>query len=364
MSPVKDYYATLGVGRDASPEEIKKAFRRVARESHPDANPGDPTAEARFREAAEAYEVLSDPQRRASYDRGDTLDFGDLFGGFGGGGLDDLLRTVFGDGGLFGAATGTQSSPRGRDVLTRVQISLAEAAFGAPVDVKFRTAVSCPQCGGNGAAPGTSPETCSSCQGTGTQRVARRGLLGTMMSMTTCPTCGGVGQVVPHPCEECNGRGTTQEHRSVRVEIPPGVATGTRLRLNHEGEAAGRGGRAGDLFVEIQVQPDERFERVGDDLVHRVVVGIAEAALGTTLEIPLLDDEVHLLEVPAGTQPGWVARIPGQGMTRLGRRGRGELQVVVDVEVPTDLSSEEEDLLRRFAEMREERPAARRRRWI
>ncbi|MDX1448985.1 MAG: J domain-containing protein [Acidimicrobiia bacterium] len=364
MTTVKDYYATLGVDRDASPEEIKKAFRRLARETHPDANPGDPSAEARFREAAEAYEVLSDPQRRARYDRGDTIDLGDLFGGFGGGGLDDLLRSVFGDGGLFGSATAAGSTPRGRDVLTRVQIDLAEAAFGTPVDVKFRTAVGCSVCDGSGAAPGTSPETCPTCQGTGTQRVARRGLLGTMMSLTTCSTCGGAGKVVAVPCEECGGRGTTQEDRSVRVEIPPGVATGTRLRLNHEGEAAGRGGRAGDLFVEIQVRPDERFERVGDDLVHRVVVGIAEAALGTTIEIPLLDGTSRDLEVPAGTQPGWVARLPGEGMTRLGRRGRGELQIVVEVEVPTDLSDEEEDLLRRFADLRAQKPAGRRRRWL
>jgi molecular chaperone DnaJ len=361
----KDYYATLGVGRDASPEEIKKAFRRLARESHPDANPGDSGAEARFREAAEAYEVLSDPNRRGAYDRGDAFDLGDLFGGFGGGGLDDLLRSVFGEGGLFGAAAGgTGGTPRGRDVLTRVQISLAEAAFGTPTDVKFRTAVGCEVCDGSGAEPGTDRQTCPTCQGTGAQRVARRGLLGTMMSVTTCSTCSGSGEIVSDPCKNCLGRGTTQQDRDVRVEIPPGVATGTRLRLNHEGEAAGRGGRAGDLFVEIQVMPDERFERQGDDLVHRLRVGIAEAALGTTLQVPLLDDATHDLDVPAGTQPGWVARIPGQGMSRLGRRGRGDLAVVVDVEVPVDLTDEEEELLRRFAELRREQPAGRKRRWL
>lgn len=360
----KDYYAALGVASDASPEEIKKAFRRLARESHPDANPGDPGAEARFREAAEAYEVLSDSQRRAAYDRGDTLDFGDLFGGFGGGGLDDLLRSVFGDGGPFGGAGAASGPPRGRDVLTRVQISLADAAFGTPIDVEFRTSVSCGTCDGSGATPGTERRTCDACQGTGAQRVARRGLLGTMMSVTTCATCGGNGETIVDPCDDCSGRGTVQEDRSVRVEIPPGVATGTRLRLNHEGEAAGRGGRAGDLFVEIQVLGDEQFERQGDDLIHRTSVGIAEAALGTTIEIPLIDGETTELDVPAGTQPGWVARVPGQGMSRLGRRGRGDLGVVVDVDVPTDLSSEEEELLRRFAELRSEQPAGRKRRWL
>lgn len=360
----KDYYAALGVARDAPSEDIKRAFRRLARESHPDANPGDPAAEARFREVAEAYEVLSDPQRRAAYDRGDTLDFGDLFGGFGGGGLDDLLRSVFGDGGLFGGGGTAAGPPRGRDVLTRVQITLADAAFGTPVDVKFRTSVSCGTCEGTGATPGTDRETCPACQGSGAQRVARRGLLGTMMSVTTCATCGGSGETVVDPCDVCAGRGTMQEDRSVRVEIPPGVATGTRLRLNHEGEAAGRGGRAGDLFVEIQVRADERFERQGDDLIHRTSVGIAEAALGTMLEIPLIDGETTELDVPAGTQPGWVARVPGQGMSRLGRRGRGDLAVVVDVVVPTDLSPEEEDLLRRFAELRSEQPVGRKRRWL
>ncbi|HSJ27853.1 MAG TPA: J domain-containing protein [Acidimicrobiia bacterium] len=359
----KDYYAALGVGADASPDEIKKAFRRLARESHPDANPGDPGAEARFREVAEAYEVLSDPRRRAAYDRGDTLDLGDLFGGFGGGGLDDLLRSVFGEGGLFGGAA-TGGPPRGRDVLTRVNISLEDAAFGSPVDVKFRTLVRCDVCEGSGATPGTERQTCPTCQGTGAQRVARRGILGTMMSVTTCATCQGSGEVIADPCDACLGRGTTQQERSVRVEIPAGVDTGTRLRLNHEGEAAGRGGRAGDLFVEVQVVPDERFDRQGDDLVHRTSVGIAEAALGATIDGPLWGGESGEVEIPAGTQPGWVARLPGQGMTRLGRRGRGDLLVVVEVEVPTHLSEEEEDLLRRFAELRKEQPAGRKRRWI
>jgi molecular chaperone DnaJ len=358
----KDYYAALGVEANAAPEEIKKAFRRLARESHPDANPGDPGAEARFREIAEAYEVLSDPKRRAAYDRGDTLDLGDLFGGFSGGGLDDLLRSVFGEGGLFGAAAA--GPPRGRDVLTRVNISLEEAAFGSPVDVKFRTSVRCDTCDGSGASPGTERQTCPSCQGTGAQRVARRGILGTMMSVTTCATCQGTGEVIADPCDTCRGRGTTQQDRNVRVEIPPGVDTGTRLRLNHEGEAAGRGGRAGDLFVEVQVQPDERFDRQGDDLVHRTAIGIAEAALGATIEVPLLGGESGEVEVPAGTQPGWITRLAGQGMTRLGRRGRGDLLVVVEVEVPTQLGEEEEELLRRFAELRREQPAGRKRRWI
>jgi len=354
-----DYYAVLGVDRAASPEEIKKAFRRLARESHPDANPDDPAAEARFRAVAEAYEVLSDPGRRAAHDRGDTVDLGDLLGGFGG--FDDLLRSVFGDSGMFGSATATRTR-RGRDILTRTEISLADAAFGAPVDVRFRTSVECDECGGSGAEPGTEPTVCPSCNGSGAQRVARRGLLGTMMSVTTCSTCHGVGEVVAESCPSCDGAGVRQEERSVRVEIPPGVDTGTRLRLNHEGEAVGRGGRAGDLFVEVAVQADERFERDGEDLVHRRRIGMAEAALGTSVTVPLLDGGETTVDVPAGSQPGWTTAVSGEGMARLGRRGRGRLRVVFDVEVPTDLSPEEEDLLRRFAEARDEHPANRRRR--
>lgn len=354
-----DYYAVLGVDRDASPDEIKKAFRRLARDSHPDANPGDPAAESRFRQVAEAYEVLSDPKRRAAYDRGETLDLGDLLGGFGG--FDDLLRSVFGEGGLFGSP-GAAAPSRGRDVLTRVDISLAEAAFGAPVDVSFRAAVVCDVCDGSGAKPGTDRSVCPSCHGSGSQRVARRGLLGTVMSVTTCATCRGIGEVVTDLCERCDGAGTSQRSRTVRVEIPPGVATGTRLRLNHEGEAVARGGRSGDLFVEVRVRPDVRFERDGDDLVHLLTIAMTEAALGTAVEVPLLDGGSTELSIPAGTQPGWTTRVPGEGMSRLGRRGRGDLMVIVQVLIPTELSAEEEDLLRSLAELRSEHPGLRRRR--
>jgi molecular chaperone DnaJ len=245
-----------------------------------------------------------------------------------------------------------------------VNISLAEAAFGAPAEVNFRTSVRCDVCDGSGAKPGTDPRMCPTCDGSGTQRVARRSMLGTVMSMTTCATCSGSGRIVDDPCERCGGKRTYAQDRTVGIEIPPGVATGTRLRLNHEGEAVGGSGRPGDLFVEVEVRPDERFERHDDDLVHRLSIGIAEAALGTTVEVPLLDGEFAAVEVPAGSQPGWVTKLGNQGMTRLGRRGRGDLVVVVDVEVPTDLSSEEEDLLRRFAELRAEQPAGRKRRWL
>lgn len=354
-----DYYAALGVDRNASAEEIKRAFRVVARETHPDANPGDPEAEERFKQAAAAYEVLSDPEKRRRYDRGDTVDLGDLFGG-GFGGLDDILRSVFGDGPFsdpFSFGGGGRSRPRGRDILTRVQVSLAEAAFGTETEVRFRADRACTTCGGDGTAPGTSRVGCETCGGAGQVRVARRSFLGTMMTVGTCPDCQGLGTRVEEPCPDCGGRGVVSAEQTVTVEIPAGVSTGTRLRLTGRGEVAGPGAVAGDLFVEVAVEDDERFRRDGDDLVHHATVGIAEAALGTEIEVPLIGGGEERVEVPAGTQPGWTTRVRGEGMGRLGRRGRGDLIVVADVVVPVDLSEEESELLRRYAESRGERPA-------
>ncbi len=349
-----DYYEVLGVARDAQPEEIKRAFRRIARESHPDANPGDVNAEARFRQAAEAYEVLSDPERRARYDRGDTIDLGDLFGGGGFGGLDDILRSVFGDAGPFGGGSGRA---RGRDVLVRVDVGLAEAAFGTETEVTFRADTLCSVCGGDGAAPGTGRITCATCGGAGQVRVARRSFLGTMMSVTTCPDCQGIGSQVDDPCSECLGSGVEPANQSVSVEVPPGVSTGTRLRLSGRGEAAGPGSSPGDLFVEIVVTPDDRFSREDDDLVHHVALGLSEAALGTEVDVPLIGGGVEKVEIPAGTQPGWATRIRGEGMGRLGRRGRGDMVVVADVVVPVDLSGDEEAALRQYADLRKESPS-------
>lgn len=350
----KDYYAILGVARDASPDEIKKAFRALARETHPDANPGDPTAEVRFREVAEAYEVLSDPERRRRYDRGDTLDLGDVFGG-GFGGIDDLLRSVFGEGGIFGGPT-RRGPQRGRDVLTRVTVSLADVAVGTPADVTFRTNVRCEGCAGSGARPGSSPHTCPTCNGAGAVRTARRGLIGTVMSVTTCDACDGTGEIIPDRCDVCGGAGVHPAERTVRLEVPAGVATGTRLRLNGEGEAGGRNARPGDLYVEVAVAEDPRFERVGDDVLTRVRIGMAEAALGTVVGVPVLDGDHEELVVPPGTQPGWTTRLPGKGLGRLGRRGRGDEIVAVEVEVPVDLSEREVELLRELASLRGEHP--------
>lgn len=350
---MKNYYDILGVSREASPEEIKRAFRRLARDTHPDANPDDPAAEGRFREVAEAYEVLSDPDKRARYDRGDTIDFSNLFGGT----LDDLLRSVFGDSGLFGAAGRTTARRRGRDVLVAAEIDLVEAFEGVTREVSFDGMVTCESCHGRGVAEGGHAETCSTCQGNGVIRTARASVFGQVMQMVECTPCGGSGQVIPDPCPACRGAGATRGRRVLNVDIPAGVDTGTRLRLSGTGESGGRSGTPGDLYVEVHVRPDERWEREGSHLVHRVRIGIAEAALGAVIDVPLIDGGDKDITLEAGTQPGTVIRLAGQGMSRVGRRGRGDLLVEVAVLVPTSLTDEQADALRSYAQLADEGPA-------
>ena len=345
-----DYYEMLGVGRDAAADEIKRAFRKLARETHPDANPGDPTAEARFKEIAKAYEVLSDPERRARYDRGGDP-FGDLGGGFGS--LDDLLRSVFGDGGLFGEGLfGSASRPRqrrGRDVRVPVRVELEDAAFGTTRELSFRAALRCDTCSGTGAAAGSSPMTCGQCGGAGQVRVSRRSIIGNVMSVETCNICHGAGDVVETPCKTCQGSGATEGTQAVSVDIPAGVQEGTRLRLNGYGEFGGRGAPAGDLYVDVSIKPHEAFVREGDDLFHELEVGMAQAALGAELTVPLIDGGEEPISIEPGTQPGTVIRLPGNGTGRLGRRGRGDMHVRVRVAVPTDLSDDARDALTAYA---------------
>jgi molecular chaperone DnaJ len=345
-----DYYEILGVTKDASTSEIKKAFRYLARLTHPDANPDDPDAARQFRAAAEAYEVLSDPDRRRHYDRGETLDLSSLFGA---GGLDDLIRSVFGDGGLFGAQR--QRPARGRDVLVQVEISLAEAAFGSSVPVQYPTKTACTACGGSGADVGTRRETCADCAGQGSVRMARRSMFGTVTTVGACPTCGGDGYLISVPCTSCHGNGSTDSKVELTIEVPPGVASGTRLRLGGRGESGGRSGPDGDLFVQVMVTPDDRFERFEDDLVYRASIGVADATLGTRLDVPSIGGGSVPVEIEPGTQPGHVILVAGQGMTRLGRRGRGDMHVVVGVAIPTRLTEDQEEVMRRWAELEDER---------
>ena len=349
----KDYYRILGVDRDADQSQIKKAFRRLARQTHPDANPGDAQAEERFREVAEAYEVLSDPERRRSYDRGEQIDISGMFGD-----LDDLLRSVFGGSGFFGTS-GTGRSSRGQDILVRVGLSLEEAAFGAEKTVEFEAAATCSTCGGDGAAAGAKVRTCSGCGGSGMVRTTRSSFFGAMVTTSACIRCGGRGQEITQVCGRCRGTGVHSERQSLRVEIPAGVSEGTRLRLRGRGAAAPQGGVGGDLYVEVGVRRDPRFQRDGDHLFHRVRIGITEAVLGAEVKIPLLEGGFHTLRIPPGTQPGWVSRLPGYGTPRMGGRKRGDLLVEVEVGVPRGVSRQEEELLRELADLRGESPLPR-----
>ena len=349
----RDYYQILGVDREADSNQIKRAFRRLARQTHPDANPGDPQAEARFREVAEAYEVLSDPDRRRSYDQGEQIDISGMFGD-----LDDLLRSVFGGSGFFGGQGASQRS-RGQDILVRVGLSLEEAAFGVEKRVEFEAQAACSTCGGDGAAAGSEITSCRGCGGSGMLRSTRSSFFGSMVTTSTCLRCGGRGREVTQICGKCQGAGVHPERQALKVEIPAGVSEGTRLRLRGRGAAAPLGGMPGDLYVEVLVRSDSRFEREGDHLYHRVTVGIAEAALGAEVKIPLLEGGFHTLRVPPGTQPGWVSRLPGHGTPLMGGRRRGDMLVEVEVEIPRTVSREEEDLLRELADLRGESPLPR-----
>lgn len=355
---MSEYYKVLGVPADATQDEIRSAFRKLARETHPDANPGDAAAEERFRAIAEAYEVLSDPQKRARYDRGETFGGQDLFSQFGG--IEDILQQFFGGG--FGGFGGARSGPqRGQDMALRIDLELAEAAFGLEREVEFSALTRCEVCHGSGSEPGHDPVTCPTCAGRGRVQAARQTMLGTMMTVTDCPDCSGTGKRVDNPCVECKGEGRTRGTRTLTVEIPAGVDTGTRLRLSAKGGAGQRGAPSGDVFVDISVRSDERFERVGDDLHHRVPIGFTEATFGVEVDVPLLEGETETLEIPAGTQPETVYRLAKKGVPRLQRRGRGDLLVHVEVVVPTDLDPDAESVLREYATVRGEKPATKKR---
>ncbi len=353
---VADYYEVLGVGREAGQDEIKRAFRRLARDTHPDANPGDSTAEARFRDIARAYEVLSDPDKRAAYDRGGSFEAGDLFSSFAG--IDDLLSRFFGGGLGFQFGGGGRAGPaQGSDIGSRVSVTLAEAASGVTREVRFRAAIPCEECSGSGSEPGTDLVTCERCHGQGSVRVTRQTILGATMAITACDQCRGRGKVIVEPCQACLGRGSIDGERAVEVDIPAGIGDGARIRIPGRGAAGDAGGRPGDLYVEVGVESDGRFERHGADLVHRTKVGMAEAALGTVAMVPVVGEDDFELVIPAGTQPGSVFKLARMGMPRLQRRGRGDLLVEVIVEVPDRLTPEQEASLRGFADLTGEQPS-------
>ena len=353
-----DYYELLGVGPDASAEEIKRAYRKRARELHPDARPGDAASEARFKELVQAYEVLSDPERRRRYDMFGPDGVGgaaaDPFGGPSGG-LGDIFDAFFGGASPFGGGRsgGRSGPPRGADLEAVVDLDFEEAVFGTEASVSVRTAIACEVCQASGAAPGTHPSTCPDCEGTGQVRRVRQSILGQMVTAAPCGRCGGAGQVIDQPCEECRGEGRVVRDKTYTVDIPAGVDTGSTLRLTGRGAAGPRGGGLGDLYVHVRAKPHDRFQRDGYDLTHQLHVSAVQAMLGVEIDFETLDGTEHLI-IPKGTQPGRVFRLRARGVPHVEGRGRGDLMLEVVVDVPTDLSPEEEELARQLAAARGE----------
>lgn len=355
-----DFYALLGVGRGATADEIKKAYRKRARELHPDANPGNAEAEAKFKEVSRAYEVLSDPEKKARYDQFGEAGLGGGGGGdpFAGAGFGDIFDAFFGGGSPFGGGSrGPSGPPRGQDIETVADVSFEEAVFGCTSEVSVRTAVRCDDCSGTGAREGTQPTTCPDCGGAGQVRRVRQSMLGQMVTSNVCGRCSGMGRTIDKPCTSCRGDGRIVKENSYTVDIPAGIDSGQTLRLTGRGAVGIRGGQAGDLYVHVRVADHDVYRREDDDLVTDVEISIIQAALGTQLTLPTLDGDEELI-VPAGTQFGREFVLKGRGVPRLssgGRsRGRGDLRARIVVVTPNKLTSAEEELMRRLASERDE----------
>ena len=348
----RDYYEVLGVNRSATDQDLKSAYRRLAHQHHPDKNPADPHAEERFKEAAEAYAVLSDPEQRSRYDRfghaGVSTSAGAAWGAPGFGGIEDILGDLFGFGDVFGGAGRAGSrrtaQQRGADLRYDLEIALEQAATGMTAQLRIPKLETCESCKGSGTAPGTQPETCRTCEGAGQVRFQQ----GFFSVSRTCGNCRGTGRVITSPCEKCRGAGRVERENQIEVKIPAGVETGSRLRLQGEGESGAYGGVPGDLYVVIHVGEHEDFERQGNNLYSSVPVTFAQAALGAEIKVKTLSGE-NSLKIPAGTQTGTVFRVRGQGMPVLGSRGRGDLFVSVSVVTPTMLTREQRKLLEQLS---------------
>jgi molecular chaperone DnaJ len=345
----EDFYELLQVSRNASAEEIKKSYRRRARELHPDANPDDPAAEDMFKKVSRAYEVLSDDEARGRYDRfGEQGISGGGGGGdpFSGGGLGDIFEAFFGGG---GGSRQQAGPPRGQDIEITTRIDLKAVMFGTEVTVEVNTAIACGDCSGSGAGSGTEPVTCSECGGAGQVRRVRQSMLGQMVTTGPCGRCGGIGKIVVTPCSKCSGEGRTASRESYTVDVPAGISSGQTLRLTGRGMVGARGGAAGDLYVHVAVAQHEQFMREEDDLISLLPISFAQAALGAHKVLEAIDGELDLV-IPAGTQYGheFVAR--GRGVPHLNGRGRGHLRVRVVIEVPKTLDEDQEALLRQLAE--------------
>ena len=356
----RDYYEVLGVSKGASDDELKKAYRKLAKQYHPDLNPGDKTAEAKFKEVNEAYEVLSDKEKRAKYDQfghaGVDPNFG--AGGFNGGGfgfdmgdidLGDIFGSFFG-GGFGGGSSRQRTGPmKGETLRAAVTITFEEAAFGCEKEIVLNRTETCEDCHGTGCAPGTTAEVCPDCHGSGTIRIQRGGGAFTFATTTTCPKCNGKGKIIHQPCKSCGGTGTTRKQRKITVNIPAGIDNGQAVSLRGQGGAGRNGGPAGDLLISVTVRPHAFFKREGTSVYLDHPVTFLQATLGAELEIPTIDGKVKW-NLPAGTQPGTTFRLRGKGIPSVNGRGRGDQYVTVRVQIPTSLNGEQKEALRAFAE--------------
>jgi len=359
----RDYYEVLGVSRDASADEIKKAYRKLAKENHPDLNPGDKAAEARFKEINEAYEILSDEEKKARYDQyghaGVDPNFGaggGFNGGFNGEGFDfgdlgDLFGSFFGGGGGFGGGrrTNPNAPQRGESIRMSLAISFEEAAFGCEKAVTVERMETCETCHGNGCAPGTTPEVCPDCHGTGTVQVRRQTPMGVFATTSPCPRCGGKGRIVHQPCKDCRGTGLLRKRKTIQATIPAGIDNGQTISIRGQGNAGVNGGPAGDLLISITVRPHELFRREGTSVLCEAPITFSQAVLGAELEIPTIDGKVKYT-LPEGTQSGTTFRLKGKGIPAINGRGRGDQYVTVYIETPRNLSKEQKEAMKKFAE--------------
>lgn len=357
MANKRDYYEVLAVDKSASDADIKKAYRKLAKQYHPDVNPGDKVSESKFKEANEAYEVLSDSQKRARYDQfghaGTDPNAG--FGGyedFGFGGLGDIFETFFGGGSSFGGRSGkTRKGPqKGADLKYNMEISFEEAAFGIEKEITINKMVSCTSCGATGSKPGKSPSTCKHCNGTGQTQVKQNTPFGSFASIKTCDVCGGEGKIITDPCTTCNGKGKIRKSIKLKVNIPQGIDNGQTISLRGEGESGSKGGPAGDLYITIRIKQHPIFQRQGNDVICEVPITFVQAALGADIEVPTLDGKVKQT-IPEGTQTATVFRMRSKGIPHLRGTGRGDQYIKVNVEVPKKLNDKQKEILRGFAEL-------------
>ncbi|MCI8979363.1 MAG: molecular chaperone DnaJ [Clostridia bacterium] len=355
MAEKRDYYEVLGVQKSASDDEIKKAFRKMSKKYHPDLNPGNKEAEEKFKEVNEAYQVLSDSDKKSKYDQfghaGVDPNFG-AGGGYGGAGFDfgDIFGDIFGGfGGGFGG--GRRNGPRrGNDIRRVIDISFEEAAFGCTKKMNIQTQEKCDECGGTGAKKGTTVTTCSHCNGTGRVKTQQRTILGYMTTETTCPQCNGEGKIIKEPCRECRGTGAVRRNKTIEVQIPSGIDDNQTIQLSGKGEAGSKGGPNGDLLITVRVRPHDIFQRRGNDVFINMPISFVEAALGANVKVPTIDGGCVELTIPEGTQAGTRFRMKGKGIPYLRSKSRGDQYVTVEIEIPRNLTQKQKELLKDFDE--------------